>query len=279
MGSIITKPTKARRIRQARNYTGIGALALLNLQFLNWLLPGVGITGIRCLAGPVFFCHSCPWATVACPIGVLVNFSALGIIPFITLGILALVGTLGGRIVCGWVCPFGWLQDWLHKIPTRKFQTPRSWRYTKYVVLVVTVLAIPHFFPGKPWTFCDYCPSGTLESMYPWAFVGHWQIGDYFSGFNVRFFARTAVLIAVLLLAVFVSRGFCRLFCPIGAIFGLFNRFSLFRYKLTYHKCSGCAACAKVCPVDIDPVQRMNDSECIRCYECTSTKHIKMGVQ
>jgi ferredoxin-type protein NapH len=274
------KVTRAKRIRRFRNLVAISSLTLLNLQFLNVFFPNLALSGLRCLSGPVFFCHSCPWATVACPIGVLVNFGTLRIFPFVTLGILGLIGTFGGRIVCGWICPFGWLQDLLHKIPTRKFQTPKSWRYTKYALLAITVIAIPYFFPHKPWTFCDYCPSGTLESMYPWAFVGHWNVeSGLFGGFTVRFFARTAVLLGVLILAVFVSRGFCRVFCPIGAIFGLFNRFSLFRYKLTYNKCNGCAACAKVCPVDIDPVKQMNDAECIRCYECTNTKHIKMGVE
>lgn len=277
MGSIISR---AKRIRRLRNLTSIGALILLNLGFLNAIIPGLGLTGIRCLSGPVFFCHSCPWATMACPIGVLMNFGTLRIFPFVTLGILGLVGVVGGRFVCGWLCPFGWLQDWLHKIPTRKFHTPKVLRFVKYALLVVTVLAIPLVFPGKPWTFCDYCPSGTLESMYPWAIMGGWDVSTgLFGGFNARFFARTAVLVGVLLLAVFVSRGFCRVFCPIGAMFGLFNRFSLFRYKLTYHKCNGCAACAKVCPVDIDPVKRINDAECIRCYECTNTKHIRMGVE
>lgn len=277
MGSIVSR---AKRIRKARNLTGIGALLLLNLQFMNAVIPNLGLVGIRCLSAPVFYCHSCPWATMACPLGVLVNFSTLRIFPFVTLGILAIVGTFGGRIVCGWVCPFGWLQDWLHKIPSRKFSLPSYLRYTKYALLVVTVLAIPYFLPGKPWTFCDYCPSGTLESTYPWAVIGGWDVSTgLFGGFNARFFARTGILLGVLLFAVFVSRGFCRVFCPLGALLGLFNRFSLFRYNLTYPTCNGCKACAKLCPVDIDPVGKMNDAECIRCYECTNIKHIEMGVK
>lgn len=246
------------------------ALVYFNLPFVD----------LKTICGPVFYCHSCPLASMACPLGVLVNFGRLQIFPFITLGILGLVGVIGGRLVCGWLCPFGLLQDLLHKIPTRKFTIPHYLNYTKYIVLIVFVFAIPIFLPKVPLTFCDGCPSGTLESTLPWAFIGHWDVSSgLFGGFTPRFFIRISILLASLVFAVLVSRGFCRMFCPLGAIFGLFNRFSLFRFKLTYKKCMGCNACRKVCPVDIDPVTQMNTAECIRCNDCTSTRHIKMGAE
>lgn len=267
MGSMITR---IKRIRISRIFTQISALVVLNIQAL----------GLRGICSPVFFCHSCPLASMACPLGVLVNFATLKIWPFITIGILGLVGTFAGRLVCGWVCPFGFLQDMLHKIPTRKFSLPSKLRYVKYAVLVGLVFAVPFFLPGKPYTFCDFCPSGTLESTIPWAFIGHWDVNSgLFGGFTARFITRISILAGVLLFVVLVSRGFCRVFCPLGAIFGLFNRFSLFRFNLAYKKCNSCSACAKVCPVGIDPVTEMNGEECIRCYECTSTKHIKMGAK
>lgn len=275
MGSIVTK---ARALRLKRNLIQISALILLNLQFVNALVPGLAFTGARFLCSPVFFCHSCPWAITACPLGVLVNFGTLRIFPFVTLGILALVGTIGGRLVCGWVCPFGWLQELLHKIPTRKFNTPRRLKYLKYVVLFGFVIAVPLLWPGKPYTFCDGCPSATLESTIPWAFIGHWDTSTgLFGGFTPRFFTRIGILLAVLLLAVFVNRGFCRTLCPLGAIFSFFNRISLFRFNLAHKNCTNCSACVKLCPVDMDPVPQMNHEECIRCYECTLTKHIRMG--
>ena len=277
MGSIITREKKTRI---ARLTTQISALVVLNLQFLNSLFSKLGFDGWRMVCAPVFFCHSCPWATFACPLGVLVNFSTLKIFPFITLGILGIVGTLGGRFVCGWVCPFGLLQDLLHKIPTIKFTFPRKLRYVKYWVLLVFVFAVPYFLPGKPWTFCDGCPSGTLESLIPWAFIGHWDVNSgLFGGFTARFFIRMSILLATIIFCLLVSRGFCRMFCPLGAIFGLFNRFSLFRFNLKAKSCNGCGGCAKKCPVEIDPVKEINNAECIRCHDCTATKHIGLGVK
>jgi ferredoxin-type protein NapH len=217
---------------------------------------------------------------MACPLGVLVNFSRLQIVPFITLGILGLVGTLGGRFVCGWVCPFGLLQDLLHKIPGRKLRLPAKLSYVKYAVLVIFVLAVPHLWPTRPLTFCDGCPSGVLESTIPWAFAAHWKVTPgMFSGFTPRFMIRGGITLFVILFSILASRGFCRVFCPLGAIFALFNRFSLFRFNLAHKECNSCTACAKVCPVEIDPVKEMNSAECIRCYECTLRKHIKMGAK
>jgi len=253
---------------------------LLNLQFLHIWFTRLQLTGLRVVCSPVFYCHSCPLATTACPLGVLINFGKLQLIPFITLGILGLVGTLGGRFVCGWACPFGLLQDLLHRIPSPKFKIPHKLTYTKYVVLVLFVIVIPIFWPKAPYSFCDGCPSSFLESTIPWAAMAHWHVTPgMFNGFTARFMVRGSITLAVLLLAVMVSRGFCRLFCPLGAIFSLFNRFSLFRFNLTYSRCNDCKACAKLCPVDIDPVTQMNTAECIRCYECTLTKHIKLGAK
>ncbi len=199
-------------------------------------------------------------------------------VPFITLGILGLVAALGGRLLCGWACPFGLLQDLLHKIPTRKVNIPHSLTYTKYFVLVVFVLAVPFFRPNVPYTFCDGCPASVLESTIPWAFVAHWHVTPgMFNGFTARFFVRAAILLFTVILSMLASRGFCRVFCPLGAIFGLLNKFSLFRFSLGPARCEQCGGCAKRCPVDIDPMSQMNNSECIRCYECTH-EHIEMGI-
>ncbi len=277
MGSIITR---AKKIRLSRRSTQVSALVLINLGFLNIWFSNLNTGALRGICSPLFYCHSCPWATMACPLGVLVNFSRLQIFPLITLGILGLVGTFGGRLVCGWLCPFGLLQELLHKIPTRKFSIPARLSYAKYAVLVAFVLAVPFFWPKAPYTFCDGCPSSVIESTIPWAFVAHWQVTPgLFTGFTARFWVRLAITCAVIAFVILVSRGFCRVFCPLGAIFSFFNRFSLFRFSLAFTKCNNCAACAKLCPVDIDPVSQMNTAECVRCHECTIQRHIKMGVR
>ena len=260
MGSIVDR---AKRIDRLRTLAQLGALAILLMPFM----------GVRSICGPAFHCHSCPLSAFACPVGVLVNFSTLRMIPYVTLGILGAIGTFMGRIVCGWICPFGLLQDTLHRIPTRKLSLPPKLRYVKYALLVGLVLAVPFFLPGKPYTFCDFCPAATLESTIPWAFMGVTK------GFGARFIMRISILVAVLAFATVVSRGFCRTLCPLGATYSLFNKFSLFHIRLTRDNCPDCGLCKQDCPVEIHPVQQMNTAECTRCLDCTSTEHLKLGVK
>lgn len=283
MGSIISR---AKRLRITRVSIQITALVLFNLQFLNrWLASPSPLHVLRGACVPGLHCHACPFSIFACPLGVFVNSTRTLIVPYIALGIVGLVATLGGRLVCGWICPFGFLQDLLYKLRTPKLQIPVKLSYTKYVVLVVFILAVPYLWPHDGgllyrFTFCDGCPAGTLEGMLPLAIGAHFGADwGVFGGFTARFFARVSILLAILVFVTLVSRGFCRMLCPLGAIFGLFNRFSLFRFNLARKNCNGCSACAKVCPVHIDPVSEMNTTECIRCYECTSAKHIGMGVK
>ena len=259
MGSIIKRIQKVR----AQVVSQATSLVFLNLYFLR----------LRFLCVPALNCHSCPAAVFACPIGVILNFVSLRIVPLVAIGILGLVGTIGGRFVCGWVCPFGLLQDGLYKIPTKKFTVPQRLAYTKYLVLIALVLVVPFFFPGSALVFCRVCPAGTLESSIPWRIMG------LSSPFLLGFWLRIAILAGMIVLVIAVSRGFCRLLCPLGAIFALFNRFSLLRIRLTKEDCNGCGRCVKKCPVEIDPVSQRNSPECVRCLKCTSTRHLKFGVQ
>jgi len=111
---------------------------------LVWLDP-LGLR-LHSVCGFVLHCHSCPLATFACPIGIIAQFSALHIFPFIAIGLLIVVGGLVGSLICGWACPFGFLQDLVAKVPTHKYDPPKWAGYLRYVVLIVTVLAIPYFF-------------------------------------------------------------------------------------------------------------------------------------
>lgn len=119
---------------------------------------------------PGLNCYSCPAAGFACPIGALqaVNGSRQFSFSFYVAGLLLAFGVLLGRAVCGWLCPFGLLQELIHKIPSPKRKLKKGFLYIKYVVLVVFVLILPiavtdYMGMGKP-AFCQYiCPAGTLE--------------------------------------------------------------------------------------------------------------------
>ena len=232
---------------------------------------------------PGLNCYSCPAAGLACPIGALqaVTGSVKYDVSFYVIGFLLAVGVLLGRFVCGWLCPFGLFQELLHKIPSPKKKLPKPLKYVKYVVLTVFVIALPVLATnvmgmGQP-AFCQYiCPAGTLEGGIPLMLANEelrTLMGPLFSW---------KVLVAGITVVgcVVVHRFFCKLLCPLGAIYGLLNKLSLYRLRVDAVRCLSCGQCARVCPMDVDPVQTPDSAECIRCGKCAAqcpAKAICMG--
>ena len=226
-----------------------------------------------CLPG--LNCYSCPGALGSCPIGSLqagigsrsYRFS------FYIAGFLLLFGALFGRLVCGWLCPFGLVQDLLYKIPfvkkLRRLPGDRWLKYLKYVILAGFVIVLPLTVldivgQGQPW-FCKYiCPSGTLFAGIPLIASNP----PLRAALGWLFTWKAAILAALLLLSLLVYRPFCRYLCPLGAIYGLFNPAALYRFRIDKEKCTGCGACQKACKLDIPIHQTPNSPECIRCGDC-----------
>ncbi len=225
---------------------------------------------------PGLNCYSCPGAAGACPIGALqaqLNGGGRPGAAFYAVGILLAFGALFGRLVCGFLCPFGFIQELLHKIPVKKIRVnkraDRAMRYVKYFVLAVFVIILPLLLKGAygagvPW-FCKLiCPAGTLEGGIPLSVAN----ANIRAGLGFLFSWKAAVLAAVIVLSVLISRPFCKYICPLGAIYSLFNKASFYRMKVDGAKCTNCGACAKKCPMDIDPAHELDSLECIRCGEC-----------
>ena len=218
---------------------------------------------------PGLNCYSCPGAVGACPLGSLQNF--LGGLkfrfPFYVVGLLLFFGALLGRAVCGFLCPFGWLQELLNRIPFYKknrFRADRALRYLKYLVLLLLVV-LPLFVKLTPF-FCKYlCPSGTLAGL-----LLSLHDGALRSQWGAIFTWKSIVLAAVLIASLIVYRPFCKYLCPLGAIYGFFNRFALCRMELDTAGCVGCGRCAAVCRMGVDPAKSPNSAECIRCGDCVN---------
>ena len=223
---------------------------------------------------PGLNCYSCPGAVASCPLGALQN--ALNKrnfeVPFAVLGFFFIFGSVFGRFVCGWLCPFGLVQDLLYKIPLfkKRKQLPKHeiLKYGKYVTLFgLVIIGSAFLFTGfaKVPAFCKFlCPSGTLFGAIPLLSANEMlrsQIGGLF-------FWKLAILLGIVLLSIKVYRPFCQYLCPLGAIYGWFNRFSLVQIRWEKDACVSCGACQKACPVNLPPEQISVSAECIRCGKC-----------
>ncbi len=223
---------------------------------------------------PGLNCYSCPGAIASCPIGALqALLNQRGFqLPFGVLGFLFLFGSLLGRFVCGWLCPFGLVQDLLHKIPVFKKRKRLPFhhvlKYGKYVVLILFVgIGSAFLFGGfaKVPAFCKYiCPSGTLFGALP-LLTANESLRSQIGGL---FFWKASLMLFILFLSVKCYRPFCQYLCPLGAIYGLFNRFSLVQIHWEKDKCVSCGACERACPVALSKMEISHSAECIRCGRC-----------
>ena len=277
MAAIETHKEKGRLY--AWSVLGLGKRRII--QTISALLSNANLAGfingtlykgnLKSVCVPGLNCYSCPAAVGSCPLGTLQT--ALGGIknkfPFYILGTLLLFSVILGRGICAFLCPFGLIQELLHKIPTPKLKKSRKTRmasWLKYIILLVFVVVMPLYYLAKNGVavpgFCKYiCPAGTLTGGIPLLLADERLravIGDLFLW-------KTAVLAAVIMFCVFIYRGFCRFLCPLGAIYSLFSRITLFGVNIDEKKCTRCAACVNLCKLDVHAV---NDRECIRCGEC-----------
>jgi polyferredoxin len=182
---------------------------------------------------------------------------------FVLMSIGFLMAILFGPVFCGWICPFGTIQEWFGKLGRRLFKrrynrfipypVDRVLRFTRYLVLA--------------WVVYMTATSATLIFA---------EIDPYFALFN--FWSSEVAVGGLVVLgltlvgSLFVERPWCKYACPYGATLGLFNLFSLFRIRRSEAGCKLDGACNRACPMNI-PVSDLTvvrDHQCIACLECTT---------
>ena len=256
-----------------RGWIQAAATLLTNIHIPNLLKGKIYQGNVKTMCVPGLNCYSCPAATGACPIGAfqaVVGSSKFKFTYYIT-GFFILLGVLLGRFICGFLCPFGWFQDLLHKIPGKKLSSAKlkPLRYLKYVILVVFVILLPAFVTnslgmGDPF-FCKYiCPQGVLEGAIPLALANSGIRAALGHLFTFKF----TILALFIILSILFYRPFCKWICPLGAIYSLFNKVSFLKIQVDHEKCVGCQKCSRVCKMDVNVVDTPNHPECIRCGEC-----------
>jgi len=224
------------------------------------------------LCVPGLNCYSCPGAVGSCPIGSLqaVLGSAKYHFSFYVVGLLAAFGLVFGRFICGFLCPFGLLQELVAKVPFPQIKKPWNWlKYIKYAVLLVFVILMPVFVinymgVGDP-AFCKYiCPAGTLTAGFPLLMLNP----SLRASLGWLFALKVLILILVIIGCLLIYRFFCRFLCPLGAIYALFNHISFYKLYLDSEKCVACGACASACKMGVNPAKTPNSPECVRCGDC-----------
>jgi len=185
--------------------------------------------------------------------------------------IIGFIGTLTGRAVCAWACPIGLLQRGTGRVARKIKKHPISqkighhklehyFRYTKYVLLISTIF-ITSWFIG--FYFTDVCPVGFLTGTIPVLILNPGM-------FIPNYFFPIALVIFVLFLTLIflVERGWCRYFCPVGALLAPFNKISYLSIKVNTTECAQCNLCNDSCPMGINIPTMHRDPECILCGKC-----------
>ena len=254
-----------------RSYSQLIAAVLYNCNIKGFMTGKIYTGPTKGICAPGLNCYSCPGAVLSCPLGSLQSalVSSKYKFPYYILGTLLLFGLLLGRFICGFLCPFGFIQDLLDKL-ARKLHIPeikknsvtRVLSYLKYIILIIFVIIIPvvKLYPG----FCKFiCPAGTLEGGIPLV-----SMNKSLSELAGHLFTwKVFILCLILLMCLFCYRCFCRFLCPLGAIYSLLNPFSFFGIRVDEKKCIHCDACIRACRMD---TKKVCDKECIHCGECIS---------
>lgn len=256
------------------------AALLYNANLMGFVTGNIFTGKSKTICLPGMNCYSCPGAIGACPLGSLQNALSSKNYKTITyvVGILLLYAIIFGRLICGWFCPGGFFQELLYKIKTPKLKKNKVTRvlsYLKYVLLALLVVYLPIIFaitagktiPG----FCKYiCPIGMFEGAI--GLISNKNNSNYFSMLGPIFTWKFFLLVLFIVGSIFIYRIFCRFFCPLGALYGLFNKLSILGIKVNDEKCNHCGACVNHCKMD---VKYVGDHECIMCGECIDVCHAK----
>ena len=246
-------------------------------QLLFLISANLGALGLKTgFCYPFFYCNACPAATSACPlraieVGVFEGNFKWKLITYPLL-ILGTVGVLTGRAVCGWACPIGLLQRTTGLVPKKikkkypsikklgQLKIERYFRYLKYIVLLGLVVITPILIG---FMFTDICPVGILTGTIPILIISPELYVP-----NSFFYIALVIFILFLILIFIIERGWCRYFCPIGAILAPFNKVSLLHMSVDKEECIHCNLCSEDCPMGIDVPNMNRDPECILCGKC-----------
>lgn len=186
--------------------------------------------------------------------------STLGIV----IGAVIIASVLLGPVICGFVCPFGAVQDFTAKIGKKIFKRkynnfiPKKvhdkLKYLRYVMLI-TAFMLTGVSGGVM----------LLEKINPYhGFLSIFKETVSITGLSVLAF--------VIVVSLFEQRPWCKYLCPYGAFLGLFNKIKVFRIVRKKSTCIGCRKCSRQCPmkINVHEADEVREFGCISCMECVN---------
>lgn len=182
------------------------------------------------------------------------SFTLMFLVLFLTL--------LFGPAFCGWICPFGTIQEWIGKLGKKIFKK----RYNTFIPLKIHNIAKYFRYVVLIWVLVNTAIIGKLLFA---------NIDPYYALFN--FWSSEVTITSLIFLGIiivsslFIERPFCKYFCPFGAVLGLFNFIRIFKLRRNEKTCISCKLCDIKCPmlIDISTKNTISSPYCISCMECT----------
>ena len=200
--------------------------------------------------------------------------------PFLWALVTIILTIIFGRFFCGWVCPFGALHHFVGFLSNRKKSSSQKIRLNqyrkaqciKYFVLVVflSLAAFPSIASTLQTGLLDPIPLVTRSFnllLLP--------LADRSAGIvsaTARFYEGAwlvfVIFLAAVLLNVLIPRFYCRFICPLGALFGIIDRFAIWRIGKKQSECINCKLCESHCEGGCEPAGSIRISECVLCFNC-----------
>jgi NosR/NirI family nitrite reductase transcriptional regulator len=226
------------------------------LSFLasTFLVLGMGLNGQLSVVQVVAFIHSLltgfRWETflIEPVIFILWGFTALGMLFW------------GRGVYCGWLCPFGALQELTNaaaqRLGVRQIAVPQALHERLWVIkytLFVAILALSFYSMHDALVLAEAEPFKTAISM---RFLRAWPF--------------VLFVLALLTAGLFIERFYCRYLCPLGAGLAIPAKLKIFDWLKRRPQCGReCRLCETKCTVGaIDTIGRINANECVLCLRC-----------
>ncbi len=239
---------------------------------------------------PVLASLNSPWTAAVGSLDLIQASLSEMVFPIAVLASIFVIGAVAGRVFCGWACPVGFIQDLVISVRgTRPHvaRTTHNWaKNFKFFILFIGLLLsvslalslyfnVGYQYASALGIFANgplimLSPEGTLFGTIP-ALIYMIQ-NSLLQSVQAPPIVRLIILGIFFIGAYSVPWFWCRYACPMGALMGIFARFSLLGLKRKPARCQKCPSCVRACPTQVPileyPFEKFNDQECVLCMEC-----------